>query len=250
MGKLSGKTAVITGGNSGIGYATAELFAAEGAKVIITGRNPVAVKEAAEKLGENVIGIHSDAGDMNHLKNLREQVTAVSASVDILFANAGVAHFAAFMDTTEAIFDGNMDINFKGAFFTIQQLLPIMPSGASIILNSTILVHSGLATSASYSASKGAVLSLAKTLAIELAEKGLRVNSISPGPISTPIYSKMGMPEEALNDFASSVQAKIPLQRFGSAQDVALAALYLAGPDSGFVTGTELTVDGGKSQTF
>jgi NAD(P)-dependent dehydrogenase (short-subunit alcohol dehydrogenase family) len=250
MSKLKGKTAIITGGNSGIGFATAELFVKEGARVIITGRREDAVKEAVKALGANVHGIVSDAGKMEDVNTLHKKVSAIFSSVDILFVNAGVGLFAPFEQTTEEVFDANLNINFKGAFFTVQKLLPLLKDGSSIILNSTILVHSGMATASAYSASKGAVLSLNKTLAAELAGKNIRVNSISPGPIHTPIYSKMGMPEDVLQAFAASVQAKIPLQRFGQASDVANAALFLASQDSSFMTGSELTVDGGKQMAF
>jgi NAD(P)-dependent dehydrogenase (short-subunit alcohol dehydrogenase family) len=250
MSKLKGKTAVITGGNSGIGFATAKLFLKEGAKVIITGRKEKSVQDAVQELGKNAFGIVSDAGKMSDLNSLRQKVEQISPVVDILFANAGVGLFAPFQQTTEEIFDSNLDINFKGAYFTIQQLLPLIADGSSIILNSTIILHSGMETTTAYSASKGAVLSFSKTLAIELAGRNIRVNSISPGPINTPIYSKMGMPEEALNEFAAGILTKIPLKRFGESEDVANAALFLASSDSSFMTGTELFVDGGKSITF
>jgi NAD(P)-dependent dehydrogenase (short-subunit alcohol dehydrogenase family) len=250
MSKLKGKTAVITGGNSGIGFATAKVFLHEGAKVIITGRNEKSVQEAVQELGKNAFGIVSDAGKMSDLNSLKQKVEQVSPVVDILFANAGVGLFAPFSQTTEEIFDSNMDINFKGAYFTIQKLLPLVADGSSIILNSTIILHSGMETTTAYAASKGAVLSFCKTLAIELAGRQIRVNSISPGPINTPIYSKMGMPEEALKEFAAGIMAKIPLKRFGESEDVANAALFLASSESSFMTGTELFVDGGKSIAF
>ncbi len=250
MNRLKGKTAVITGGNSGIGYATAELFLKEGATVIITGRREAAVREAANVLGKGAYGIVSDAGSMKDVRALPDKVKTITSSIDILFANAGVGLFAPFEQTTEEVFDGNIDINFKGVFFTVQGLLPLIPAGGSIILNSTILVHSGLETASAYSASKGAVLSLNKTLAVELAARNIRVNTISPAPISTPIYSKMGMPEDVLKEFAAGVQAKIPLKRFGEAGDVAQAALFLASADSAFMTGAEMAVDGGKSMAF
>ncbi len=250
MGKLSGKTAVITGGNSGIGYATAQLFLEQGAKVIITGRNQKAIDDAVDNLGSNSYGVLSDAGKMEDLNKLSKKIALISPTVDILFTNAGVGLFASFEDTTEELFDTNMNINFKGAFFTIQKLLPMVPNEGSIILNSTILVHSGLHTTSAYSASKGAVLSLTKTLASELAEKNIRVNCISPGPISTPIYGKMGMPEDVLQEFATSIQSKIPMQRFGNPDEIAHAALFLASNNSSFITGTEITVDGGKRLYF
>jgi NAD(P)-dependent dehydrogenase (short-subunit alcohol dehydrogenase family) len=250
MSKLKGKTAVITGGNSGIGFATAKVFLREGAKVIITGRNEKSVQEAIQELGKNAFGIVSDAGKMSDLNSLKQMVEQISPVVDILFANAGVGLFAPFPQTTEEIFDSNMDINFKGAYFTIQKLLPLVADGSSIILNSTIILHSGMETTTAYAASKGAVLSFCKTLAIELAGRQIRVNSISPGPINTPIYSKMGMPEEVLKEFAAGIMAKIPLKRFGESEDVANAALFLASSESSFMTGTELFVDGGKSIAF
>ena len=250
MNRLQGKTALITGGNSGIGFATAQLFLKEGAKIIITGRNEVAVNKSVKELGKGAFGIVSDAGKMSDLNELYAKVTKITSQIDILFANAGVALFAPFEQTTEELFNANLDINFKGAFFTIQKLLPIISSSGSIILNSTILVHSGLETSAVYSSSKGAVLSLNKTLAVELAPKNIRVNCISPGPISTPIYSKMGMSEEALQQFATAVQAKIPMKRFGSSDDIAKAALFSASDESSFISGAELAIDGAKSLTF
>lgn len=250
MSKLKGKTAVITGGNSGIGFATAKLFLQQGATVIITGRNEQAVNDAVQSLGKGAHGIVSDAGKMNDVQTLHKKVSAITPAVDILFVNAGVGVFAPFADTTEDMFDANIDINFKGAFFTVQKLLPLIPDGSSIILNATILVHSGLETSAAYAASKAAVLTLGKTLAVELAGRNIRVNSISPGPINTPIYSKMGMPEDVLQQFAAGVQAKVPLKRFGSSEDIANAALFLASADSSYMTGSELAVDGGKSISF
>lgn len=250
MSKLQGKTAVITGGNSGIGFAAAQLFLKEGARVIITGRRGEAVETAVRELGAGAHGIESDAGNMADVNGLAEKVAAISPRVDILFVNAGVGMFAPFEQTTEDLFDANLDINFKGAFFTVQKLLPLLIDGASVILNTTVLVHVGLPTTASYSASKGALLSLGKTLAVELADRHIRVNSIAPGPISTPIYSKMGMDDATLAAFAEDVRTKIPLQRFGQPEDVAQAALFLASDDSRFLTGSEISVDGGKVITF
>lgn len=250
MSKLTGKVALITGGNSGIGFATAQQFLAEGASVIITGRRQDALDEAVAQLGPNAKGIISDAGNMADVNALPEKVAALTNRVDVLFVNAGVALFAPFEQTTEETFDANVDINFKGAFFTVQKLLPLLPNGSAVILNTTVLVHVGLATAASYSASKGALLSLNKTLAIELANRNIRVNAIAPGPINTPIYGKMGMDEAALSAFAEGVRTQIPLQRFGEASDIAQAALFLASDDSRFLTGSEITVDGGKGITF
>jgi len=248
--KLQGKTALITGGNSGIGLATARLFISQGANVIITGRNVKSVEATVIELGENAHGIVSDAGIMADVQQLSSKVEKITSSLDILFVNAGVGLFAPFAQTDEDTFDANMDINFKGAFFTIQKLLPLIPAEGTIILNATILAHCGFENASAYSASKAAVLSLGKTLAIELAPQRIRINTISPGPINTPIYEKMGFPEEVLQEFAAGVQAKIPLQMFGAPEDVASAALFLASSESAFMTGSEITVDGGKRITF
>ncbi|OAQ39804.1 short-chain dehydrogenase [Pedobacter psychrophilus] len=248
--RLFGKTALITGGNSGIGFATAKLFLAQGAKVIITGRNQTLIDEAVAQLGQNAFGILCDAGNMQDINALPNKISKLSDTVDILFSNAGVGLFAPFEQTTEKIFDANMEINFKGTVFTIQKLLPLIPNGGSIVLNATVLAHLGYETSSAYSASKAAVLSFCKTLAIELAPKDIRVNTISPGPINTPIYSKMGIPQDILQEFAAGVQALIPMNRFGASEDIANAALFLASADSTFMTGSEIRVDGGKSITF
>ncbi|MBC7935179.1 MAG: SDR family oxidoreductase [Rhizobacter sp.] len=250
MKRLNGKTAVITGGNSGIGFATAKLFISEGAKVIITGRNRVTIDNAVKDLGEGAFGIFSDAGNMKDITALPEQVKKIADRVDVLFVNAGIASFAPFEQTSEDLFDSIANINIKGPFFTVQKLLPLLPAKGSVILNATILAHCGFETSTVYSASKAALISLTKTLAIELAAKQIRVNTISPGPINTPIYTKMGIPQEVLTEFAAGVQAKIPMNRFGAPEDIANAALFLASSESTFVTGAEIRVDGGKSITF
>lgn len=250
MNRLNGKTAVITGGNSGIGFATAKLFIKEGAKVIITGKNQHAIDEAVSSLGKRAFGILSNAGNMADIISLPEKIMTISKQVDILFANAGIATFAPFEQTSEELFDSNFNINIKGVFFTIQKLLPLLSTEGSIILNATVLAHCGFKTSTAYSASKGAVLSLCKTLAIEMANKQVRVNAISPGPINTPIYTKMDIPADMLTDFAAGIQAKIPMNRFGAPDDVANTALFLASSESSFLTGSEIRVDGGKSITF
>jgi NADP-dependent 3-hydroxy acid dehydrogenase YdfG len=186
-----------------------------------------------------------------HFNHTGKQVTGKTATEVIRKRSAGVFKLAPFGDTTEEIFDENVDVNFKGVFFTIQRLLPLIPDGGNIILNASIVAHIGLEGSSTYSAAKAAVLSLAKTLAVELAPRNIRVNCISPGPINTSIYGKAGLPEAVLQEFAAVVQGKIPLKRFGDAGEVARAAFFLANSaNSGFVTGIELVVDGGKSITF
>jgi NAD(P)-dependent dehydrogenase (short-subunit alcohol dehydrogenase family) len=246
MHKLSGKVAVITGGNSGIGYATAEAFIAAGARVIITGRNADAVHQAAQNLGHQTIGIINDAADLNSVRGLANQLKAASVDhIDIIFYNAGVAQFAPVADMSLEMFDNNMNINFRGAFFTVQALLPMLRSGGSIIFNGTFLGHSSMAGNSAYGASKAALIHLAKTLSIELASQKIRANTISPGAISTPIYSKLGMNEEELGAFAAGFIPKIPMARFGEAAEIAKAAVFFASDDSSYVTGAELLVDGG-----
>lgn len=248
--KLQGKTALVTGGNSGIGFATAKLFLEQGAKVIITGRNQQLIDEAVTQLGKNAFGILCDAGKMQDIIDLPDNILKISDTVDILFSNAGVGLFVPFEETTEEIFDANLDINFKGTFFITQKILPLIPAGGSIIFNATVLAHLGYESSSAYSASKAAVLALSRTLAIELSPREIRVNTISPGPINTPIYSKMGIPADVMQEFAAGVQALIPMNRFGASEDIANAALFLASADSSFMTGSEIRVDGGKSITF
>lgn len=246
MSKLKGKVAVITGGNSGIGYATAEAFIAEGAKVIITGRNPEAVAEAAKNLGSGTIGIVNDASKMEDLRTIDNQLKAQGIEkVDVLFYNAGVAQFAPLADMTLEVFNANMNINFRGAFFTVQSLIPMFNDGASIIFNGTFLGHATMAGNSAYGASKAALIHLAKTLGVELAGRKIRANTISPGAISTPIYSKLGMDEEQLGAFAAGFIPKIPMARFGEASEIAKTAVFFASDDSSYVTGAELLVDGG-----
>jgi NAD(P)-dependent dehydrogenase (short-subunit alcohol dehydrogenase family) len=251
MNRLQGKTAVITGGNSGIGFATAKEFLAQGAKVIITGRRAEAVAEAVAALGAGATGIVNDAAEIKQVQSLGAQLKAKGIEkVDILFFNAGVAQFAPVANATEALFDANMNINFKGAFFTVQNLLPLMGQGASIIFNASFLAHSTMAGNGAYGASKAALVSLGKTLAVELAGSGIRVNTISPGAISTPIYNKLGMNEEQLSAFAAGFISKIPMARFGEAAEIAKIALFLASDDSSYITGSEITADGGTSVSW
>jgi NAD(P)-dependent dehydrogenase (short-subunit alcohol dehydrogenase family) len=246
MKRLENKTAVITGGNSGIGLATAKEFAAQGATVIITGRNKQSLEAAAAEIGGNTKIIVSDAGKLIDNKAIAGQLQSAGVhKIDILFYNAGVAQFAPVADTSEELFAANMDINFRGAFFTAQALLPLMTENSSIIFNTTVLADRTMTGNGAYGASKAALISLAKTMAVELASKKIRVNSLSPGAISTPIYSKLGMNEEELSAFAAGFIPKIPQSRFGDAAEIAKAALFLASTDSSYVTGAELVVDGG-----
>lgn len=246
MKKLENKTALITGGNSGIGYATAQRFIEEGAKVIITGRNSEAVAEAIKTLGHNTIGIVCDAAKMNDIKTLKSELAKYKVdTIDVLFYNAGVGQYAPVGVMTEEMFDANMNINFKGAFFTVQNLLPQLNEGASIIFNGSSLANVSMPGNGAYGASKASLIMLAKTLALELAEQKIRTNVVSPGNINTPIYSKLGLTDEELQGFANNFIPKIPLARFGEPKEIANVATFLASDESSFVTGTEIVADGG-----
>lgn len=248
MNRLQGKTAVITGGNSGIGYATAQAFLAEGAsQVIITGRKPDLVKQAAEELGENVTGLVSDTGNLTDVRQLTEHVKAITDRVDILFVNAGVGQFAPIDAMTEEVFDYNMDINFKGAYFTIQSILPLMPAGGSILLNTSVNAHMGMPGASAYAASKAALISLVRNLSAELLPRRIRVNAVSPGPVVTPMHSaeKLQITEEQLQQMGQSIKDQVPLGRFGSPDEIAKIAVFFASDESSFVLGAELIADGG-----
>jgi NAD(P)-dependent dehydrogenase (short-subunit alcohol dehydrogenase family) len=245
MNKLTGKTALVTGGNSGIGFATAQEFLAEGAKVIITGRNAQAVKEAVEKLGNNAFGIVSDAGKYADNQHISAQIRDFSQHIDILFINAGIAQFAPIEYVSEQQFDDIMNINFKGAFFTLQNTLSLLKEGASVIFLSSVNAHTGMPNTAIYAASKAALNSIARTAASELAPKNIRVNIVSPGPVETPIFGKTGLSEQELQGFAAHLSNRIPLKRFGKADEVGKLVTFLASDEAKFITGSEIFIDGG-----
>jgi NAD(P)-dependent dehydrogenase (short-subunit alcohol dehydrogenase family) len=248
MEKLLNKTALITGANSRIGLATAKEFIAQGAKVIITGRNKQSLVDAVQQLGSNASYLVSDSSKLEDNLRLREDLRQNGVHhIDIFFYNAGVAQFGPVADMTPETYDANINTNFRGAFFSIQQLLPLMKEGSAIILNATFLATGTMAGNSAYGASKAALVSLGKTLAIELAPRGIRVNTVSPGAISTPIYNKLGMTEDELKSFAAGFIPKIPLGRFGEASEIAKTALFLASEDSSYVTGAEILVDGGTA---
>lgn len=246
--KLKDKIAVITGGNSGIGLATAQEFKAQGARVIIIGRKPEAVAEAAKNIGGDTLGLVADVAKVADLDRVFGSIREKAGHVDILFVNAGIAKFVPLAESNEALFDEITGTNLKGAYFTLQRALPLLREGASVIFTSTTAVHFGMAGASIYAASKAALNSLAKTFAVELAGKKIRVNVVSPGPISTPIFGKMGMPKEELDQVAAGIMSGVPLKRFGEASEVAKAVTYLASDDAAFVTGTELLIDGGTAQ--
>jgi NAD(P)-dependent dehydrogenase (short-subunit alcohol dehydrogenase family) len=247
MGKLEGKVAVVTGGNSGIGLATAKEFGREGARVVITGRDARTLAEAAREIGGDVLALRSDASSLSDIDGLFAAVKERFGRVDVLFVNAGVGKFAPLGETDEALFDQIMDINFKGAYFTVKKALPLLKDGASVILNTSVVAHVGFPNSSVYSASKAALLSLVRTLSADLIGRGVRVNAVSPGPVETPIFGKMGLPPEATRETMNSFREQVPLKRFGRPEEIAKAVLFLASADSSFLVGTEIVADGGVS---
>ncbi|MBC6989568.1 SDR family oxidoreductase [Hymenobacter sp. BT491] len=247
MNRLDNKVAVITGGTSGIGLATAHEFVAQGASVFVTGRTQESVAKVAAELGERGYGIVSDTGSLSDIRALPQAVAAHFPQIDVLFINAGIAKFTPIADVTEAIFDESMTPNFKGAYFTIQVLLPLLRDGSSIILNTSVNAHMGVANASLYAASKAALLSLARNLSAELLPRRIRVNAISPGPVATPLHSsaKLGISAEQLRQMDESTVKQVPLGRYGTPEEIARAALFFASDDSSFVLGAELIVDGG-----
>jgi len=246
--KLHNKVAVITGGSSGIGLSIAKKFHKEGAKVIIFGRKQEGLDAAVAEIGADVLAVQGDVSKLADLERLYADTTAKHGKVDVLVANAGVAQFAPLEATDEAHFDQLSDINFKGAFFTVQKAQPHLNDGASIVLTSSAVNQLGMPNTSVYSATKAAVRSLARTLSAELVGRGIRVNVLSPGPIETPIFGKLGLPQEALDGFAADMTEQVPLKRFGQPEEMASAALFLASEDSSYVVGIDLVADGGISQ--
>ena len=243
MAKLDGKVALITGGTSGIGAATARLFKAEGATVVVTGSSPASVDRARAEL-PGIEALVSDAADVSAAKMLVDQVTARHGRIDVLFVNAGVAQFKLLGDIDEAFYDRLFDVNVKGAFFLIKHAAPAIPEGGAIILTASVAgAAGGLPGSSVYGATKAALRSFGRTLAKELLPRGVRVNTISPGPIETPIIERGLTPEQARN-FRDGASSRVPMGRLGTAEEVARAALYLAA-DATYTTGAELFVDGG-----
>lgn len=246
--KLNGKVALVTGGNSGIGLATAKKYSQQGASVIITGRNQKNLDEAVAEIGSNVHAIQGDVSNLADLDRLYKEVESHYSKIDILFANAGIAEFATLEAVTEDFYDRHFDINVKGLFFTVQKALPLLNDGSSIILNASIVATKGFSNFSVYSATKAAVRSFARTWATDLAPRKIRVNAISPGPIQTPLYGKFGLPEEQVQEMGAAMVAQVPLARFGQAEEIADAALFLASNDSSYINGVELPVDGGMAQ--
>jgi NAD(P)-dependent dehydrogenase (short-subunit alcohol dehydrogenase family) len=248
MNRFVGKVAAITGGNSGIGLATAQRFAQEGAKVAISGRSQKTLDEAVKLIGNGVLAVKADVSNLADLDLFYSTVGQKLGKIDILFANAGVAKFGPLDQSTEALYDEMFDINAKGLFFTIHKALPHLRDGGSIILNSSVVDAKGLDSGAIYAATKGAVRSFARSIAASLLQRNIRVNSVAPGPIETPIFGRTGLPKETLDEFAKSILATVPMKRFGKPEEVAGAVAFLASNDASYITGVEINVDGGMGQ--
>jgi NAD(P)-dependent dehydrogenase (short-subunit alcohol dehydrogenase family) len=248
MGRLKGKVAVITGGNSGIGLATAREFAEQGAKVVISGRDQKTLTEVARELGPDALVVRADVAHLADIDKLFAAVRAKFGRIDVLFVNAGIGKFSPLEAVTEEFYDAILDVNLKGAFFTIQKALPLLADGASIVLNTSINAHIGMPNSSVYAASKAGLLSLARTLSAELVGRNIRVNAISPGPVTTPIYGRLGLPTDVLEQTRQNIVSQVPMKRFGRPEEIAKTALFLASSDSSFLLGSEIVVDGGMSQ--
>jgi len=248
MGKLEGKTALITGGNSGIGLATAKRFVNEGAYVFITGRRDPELAAAVKEIGRNVTGVQGDVSNLGDLDRLFAQIKREKGKLDIVFANAGVARFAALGTITEDLYDLIFDINVKGLLFTVQKALPLLPDGASIIMNASIVASKGLPANSVYSATKAAIRSFARTWTTDLKDRHIRVNAVSPGSIDTPGLSNLLASSETGQQRMKMISNAVPLGRLGKPDEIARAVVFLASDDSSYVTGTELFVDGGFAQ--
>src|SRR2546423_5038422 len=248
MKRLEGKVAVVTGGNSGIGLATAKRLQEEGARVVIAGRSKKTLDEAVKSIGNGVLALQADVAKLSDVDHLYKEVSQKLGKIDVLFVNAGVAKFAPLTQTSEGLFDEQFDINIKGAYFTIQKAIPFLNDGASVILNTSVAGIKGTVGASAYSATKAALRSLARTAAAELAERGIRVNTVAPGPIETPLFGRTGLPKEALDEFLRDALAKIPLKRIGQPDEVAGVVAFLASSDASYITGVEIHVDGGMGQ--
>jgi NAD(P)-dependent dehydrogenase (short-subunit alcohol dehydrogenase family) len=246
--KLEGKVALVTGGNSGIGLATARRFVAEGAHVFITDHRQAELDEAVRQIGRHVTGVPGDVSNLADLDRLFATVKQQQGRLDVLFANAGVGAVAPLGSITEEHFDRLFDVNVKGVLFTVQKALPIFNEGGSIILNASSAASRGTEAFSVYSATKAAVRSFARCWTAELRRRKVRVNAISPGPIDTPIFDKAGLTREQIDQFKAGLVAAVPMGRMGRPDEVANAAVFLASDDSSYITGTELFVDGGFAQ--
>jgi len=248
LGKLDGRVALVTGGNSGIGLATAQEFVAEGAYVFITGRREAELAAAVKEIGKNVNGIRADVSNSGDLDQLFSRIKNEKGKLDIVFANAGVAKYAALGHITEELYDSIFDVNVKGVLFTVQKALPLIPEGGSIILNASIVGSKGLPANSVYSATKAAVRSFARTWTTDLRDRHIRVNVVSPGSTDTPGLSELFGSSEVGQQRLKMISSLVPLGRLAKPKEIARAVVFLASDDSSYITGTELFVDGGFAQ--
>jgi NAD(P)-dependent dehydrogenase (short-subunit alcohol dehydrogenase family) len=243
--RFQGKVAVVTGGNSGIGLGVAKAYAQEGAQVAITGRNEKTLQAAAKEIGDGTLAIQSNAGEVVEIEAAMKRIKERFGRIDALFVNAGVAKLLPFDEITEEIFDETVDINMKGVFFTVQKAIPLMPKGSAIVLNGSINAHLGMPGTTVYGATKAAVVNMAKTLSAEFLERGIRVNVVSPGPITSALLRDG--PQERIQETKAWIQSQVPMKRFGTPEEIAAAVLYLSASESAFVLGAELIIDGGMA---
>ncbi|QEE48483.1 SDR family oxidoreductase [Flavobacterium alkalisoli] len=248
MGKLNNKVALITGGNSGIGLATAELFVSEGAKVAITGRDENTLKDSASKIGSDTLAIKADVLNLSSLDHAYQQVETKMGKIDVLVVNAGIFKGAPLGDFSEELFDEIVDINFKGTFFTVKKALPYLNDGASIVITGSAAAEVGVENASVYSASKAAVRALARNFSADLLSRKIRVNVLSPGHVETPIHERLGLSPEQIKGLREELASGVPVKRVGTAEEMAKGYLFLASDDSSFVLGAEIVMDGGWSQ--
>jgi NAD(P)-dependent dehydrogenase (short-subunit alcohol dehydrogenase family) len=243
--KLNNKIALVTGGNSGIGLATAKLFKAEGAKVVITARSTETYKIAKAELGEQFDVVQTDVGDPKQLTALYTHIQKTYGGLDVLFANAGIALFKPTAEIDEAFFDNQFDTNVRGLYFTVAKALPLFRKGSTVVLNASVVGNKGMAGASVYAATKAAVRSFARSWTAEIPVENVRFNVLSPGPIETPIYGKMGMPADQVAGFSAHMTSIVPAHRFGSSEEMAKVALFLASEDSSYIAGADILADGG-----